>query len=644
MSLAIALLLASAPPSPPTISEEAVAYREELVRRAKSRRLHEARKWQLLLHYRGRLFGGKKSEADGQGFFADPKGKFDPEAELAATLEAFFEPTLDEFHPRCRFAARYKWLDAELDFDRTRMPEPACPGLEKYLRVMDPASATLIFASAYINAPPSMYGHTFLRIDRRTAPDVPLLSHILNYSANPYTSNPLFYTVLGLTGGFEGHFEGMPYYVKIREYSDLESRDLWEYELNLSPDQLDTMLRHTWELDHTHFNYYFFDENCSYHLLSLLEVADPSLHLTDAFPAWVIPTDTLQEVLQTEGLVRSREYRPSHATKMQARADRLTSEELSAVKKLVKEEGAARFAILDDRTPKRQAVILESAHDVFKYKKGFGEPQAPTPEVMQTAQLEKELLDRRSAIELRTTPTEVEPPAPPEAGHGSARVGTSGGITSNGDYAQEVEWRAAFHDFLDRQPGFVGNTQLEMLALALRVVPEQAGTSDLVVLERVDALNIMSVTPWNRFAKPLSWRVDVGYRRVDDIGPHTWSNTTFELRGGPGVAFETSLFEKEVFYLFVDPQFEAGPAFDGRQTAIRFSSHAALGLGVDFTDWWRLAAEARVGYVFTGDPLDVLWQVRGGMNFALGRNVALRIKGGYFRRAEEAHAGLLFYY
>lgn len=643
MSLWFALFLASAPPSPPAISKESAAYRVELVQQARARGLHEERMWQLLLHYKGRLFGGKKSEADGQAFFAAPNGKFDPEAELTATLEAFFEPTLDEFHPRCRFAARYKWLDAELEFDRARMPEPDCPGLEKYLRVMDPASATLIFASAYINAPPSMYGHTFLRIDRRTAPDVPLLSHILNYSANPYTSNPLFYTVLGLTGGFEGHFEGMPYYVKIREYSDLESRDLWEYELDLSPDQLDTMLRHTWELDHTHFNYYFFDENCSYHLLSLLEVADPTLHLTDAFPAWVIPTDTLQEVLQTKGLVRSRKYRPSHATKMRARTERLTNEELSAVQELVREEGELRFAVLDDRPPERQAVILESAHDVFKYKNGFGQPNELAPEPLRTAQREKELLDRRSALQLRTTPTKVEPPSPPEAGHGSARVGISGGITSDGDYAQEVEWRAAFHDFLDRQPGFVGNTRLEMLALALRVIPEQAGSSDLVVLERVDALNIMSVTPWSRFSKPLSWRVDVGYRRVDDIGPHTWNNTAFELRGGPGLAFETSVLKKEVVYLFTDLQFEAGPAFSSRRS-LRFSGDVALGLGLDLTDWWRLSAEARVGYVPVGDPLDVLWQVQGGTNFALGRNVAVRLEGGYFRRAEEAHAGLLLYY
>ncbi|MEM9115094.1 MAG: DUF4105 domain-containing protein [Myxococcota bacterium] len=644
MSLSLLLTLAAAPPTGPSISSASADYRDRLVQEAKARALHEERQWELLLHYRGRLFGGRKSEADGEGFFADPNGKFDPEAELAGTLEAFFESTPDEFHPQCRLAARYKWLNSVLRFDRSLMPQPYCQGLEKYLRVMDPDSATLIFASAYINAPPSMYGHTFLRINRRTAPNVPLLSHILNYSANPYTSNPLFYTVLGVTGGFKGHFEGMPYYMKIREYSDLESRDLWEYELDLDQDQLDTMLRHTWELDHTHFNYYFFDENCSYHLLSLLEVADPSLRLTDQFPAWVIPTDTLQAILQTEGLVRDRAYRPSHATKMATRADRLSGDELKAAKKMVQGEDESRFKALDGRAEDRQALILESAHDVFKYKNGFERAEGGDPELLAKARREAELLDRRSAIQITTEVTTVPEPRPPESGHGSARLGTSGGVTSDGDYVQEVEWRAAFHDFLDRQPGFVGNTELEMLAIALRVIPSQNESADVVILERVDALNILSATPWTRFAKPLSWRVNVGYRRVDDLGTHRWNNTAFELHGGPGLAFQSALFKKEVIYLFLDPQFEAGPAFDSRQTAIRFSGDAALGLGIDFTDWWRLAAEARVGYVLTGDPLDVLWQVRGGMNFALGRNFALRLRGGYFRRAEEAHAGLLFYY
>jgi hypothetical protein len=624
------------------------SYLDELVHEAQQRRLHEERQWQLLLHYRGRWFGGRKSQADGLAFFAHPDGKFDPAGELVATLEAFFEPTLDDEHPQCRFAARYRWLGRQLRFDPDRLPEAPCPDLQKYLRVMDPASVSLIFASAYINAPPSMYGHTFLRVDRRTAPDVVILSHILNYSASPWTKNPLLYTVLGIFGGFEGYFQGMPYYMKLREYTDLESRDLWEYELTLTPDEIDLMLRHTWELDRTYFAYYFFDENCSYHLLSLLEVARPELDLTSQFPGWVIPTDTLKAVLQTEGLVRGRTFRPSHARKMRARAQRLATDESNAARRIADEPEPVRFAVLEGRSDDRRALILESAHDLFKYRTGFEQNtermQVDREAVLELASRESEILERRSQLGIQTVEAPVSAPAPPEAGHGSSRFGTAGGVENNGRYFQEIEWRAAFHDFLDRPTGFVDNTELEMLAIAIRVLPAQSGTEDVVVLERFDALNIMSVSPWTRWTRPISWRASVGYGRVDDIGCHRWECTAFELHGGPGLAFASRLLKGEVLYVFSDLQFEAGPAFSDRN-AIRFGADLALGLGIDVTRWWRFAAEGRIGYHPIGDLRDApLWQVKGSMNFSLARNFALRLSGGEFRRAREASGGLLVYF
>ena len=69
-----------------------------------------------------------------------------------------------------------------------------------------------------------------------------------------------------------------------------EHRDLWEYRLTLTPAELDRLVRHLWELLPTYYDYYFFDENCSYHLLALLEVARPGLRLTDRFHAWTIPS------------------------------------------------------------------------------------------------------------------------------------------------------------------------------------------------------------------------------------------------------------------------------------------------------------------------------------------------------------------
>ena len=73
------------------------------------------------------------------------------------------------------------------------------------------------------------------------------------------TDNPIVYSILGTMGGFKGSLVSLPYYYKIREYNDHESRDLWSYELNLSYEEIEVIIDHLWELGQTVFDYYYFD-------------------------------------------------------------------------------------------------------------------------------------------------------------------------------------------------------------------------------------------------------------------------------------------------------------------------------------------------------------------------------------------------
>jgi hypothetical protein len=129
-----------------------------------------------------------------------------------------------------------------------------------------------------------MYGHTLLRVDAKDQDEkTRLLAYAINYAANTNETNGVAFAINGLFGGYPGTFSMMPYYLKVREYSDMENRDVWEYELNLSPDVVDRVLMHVWELGPIYFDYYFFDENCSYYLLELLEAARPDMNLTGPF-------------------------------------------------------------------------------------------------------------------------------------------------------------------------------------------------------------------------------------------------------------------------------------------------------------------------------------------------------------------------
>ena len=82
---------------------------------------------------------------------------------------------------------------------------------------------------------------------------------------------------------FQGIFLHPPYYEKVTEYNNIDHRDIWEYDLNFSEHEVLRMVMHMWELKDIYSDYYFFDENCSYDLLYLLEAARPSLELTDEF-------------------------------------------------------------------------------------------------------------------------------------------------------------------------------------------------------------------------------------------------------------------------------------------------------------------------------------------------------------------------
>ena len=277
---------------------------EQAKHRASAAKLHTALAWRALMHYRPGSID-VVSLVDSESFFVDPNGKLDSRAELMATLEGIFRRPADNAedggHTQCRFPARTRWLLEALEIPTATAPQPACAAYKKWRGAMNPSRVVLVFASAFINAPPSMFGHTMLRVDNRDAPDDPLLATLINFAGYPHSDNPFAYAFDGLTGGFPGRFATGPYYVKVQEYTNIQARDLWEYELRLSDDQIERMLEHTWELLPAEFDYFFADENCAYHILALLDVADPSLGLMEEFGSVVIPVDTLRAVEPIQG-------------------------------------------------------------------------------------------------------------------------------------------------------------------------------------------------------------------------------------------------------------------------------------------------------------------------------------------------------
>ncbi|MBI1398218.1 MAG: DUF4105 domain-containing protein [Betaproteobacteria bacterium] len=505
----------------------ASGYADELVSRAERAGLAGDPQWLRLGHYRPTWWGGFRSEADDPGFFNSPRGKTDPRAELAATIRAFFSDTPEtdtQQNPQCRFVARYHWLKARLDFDPARLPERPCRRFLRWRGEIDPVSVTLVFPAAYINSPASMYGHTLLRFDGRAQTErTRLLDYAVNFAAHTGRDNGLAFAYKGLFGGYEGRFSLTPYYLKITEYSDLESRDIWEYRLALGPDEIERLLEHVWELGPTRFDYYFLDENCSYQLLWLLDVASPRLHLTDRFPLWVIPADTIRAVLDEPGLVTDIRFRPSRGTQFRYEAARATAADLSLARALAEGHVPVNEPALGLRAPDERARVLDLAFEYLDFRRLSGSARDEA-----TGSRLRELMLARARVDSPQSPPAPAPAVRPDQGHASARIGFGGGTTAGRGF-QELRFRGAYHDLLDPDPGYGRGAQIEFG----NIVARHENGEGAPFLERLTLIDVTSLAPHDTLSRGPSWRFHIGVDRSrarDSMRP-----LLYEVSGGAGL-------------------------------------------------------------------------------------------------------------
>ncbi|NQD95195.1 DUF4105 domain-containing protein, partial [Pseudomonas sp. CrR25] len=325
--------------------------------------------WIALGHYETGKLGGWRSYVDDPDFFLAANGDSDPLAELHATITALYQPpALGDRHPQCRYPARSRWLREQLQLHD--LPQPVCTEFATWFRDIAPHSSVLVFPAAYLNSPSSMFGHTLLRIDQADVDshNTALLSYALNFGAFiEGADNSLLYAWKGLMGGYPGLFALVPYRDKLAEYRHLENRDLWEYRLNLSAAETGRMVEHVWELKQIQFDYYFFDENCSYRLLELLEIARPGLELTEHFPLTAIPTDTVRAVMDA-GLVERIDYRPSRERELLARAEPLSPAEQAWVLSLAGSRNHLADTAYRQLPGERRALIQDAAFRLLRYQ------------------------------------------------------------------------------------------------------------------------------------------------------------------------------------------------------------------------------------------------------------------------------------
>lgn len=587
-------------------------YLAELIAAALSQNLHDRPEWRTLLHYQPRLrVLAPRSLADSPDFFFAPDGATNSRGELVATLTAFFSGPIEETdqrqHPQCRFVARYHWLKNALNFDPTRLPQQPCPRFEAWHRALDPRGVTLVFPAAYLNNPASMYGHTLLRVDQRGGSSQ-LLGHAINYAADTNETSGLVFAVRGLTGGYAGNFSVSPYYAKVGEYNDLENRDVWEYELTLNQEETDRLLMHAWELGGVRFDYYFLDENCSYHLLALLDTARPGLQLTDHFPLWVIPGDTVQAVVAQPGLVRQVSYRPARSTQIQHRLSQMPPALVRTAQGLATPGTPLDDPQLATLPADQQAQVLDLAFEYLEYRRLRGD----VPNAQAGPQLHR-LLVARSKIDAPDQPGVPMPTLRPEHGHGSSLISVGAG-SEDGRAYQVLRWRPAYHDLLDPEAGYLPGAQIEFMKFELR---RDNATED-VRLQQLTFASIVSLAPRDELLKPWSWRLDAGARRIDTVDGRQPLVAHLDL--GAGLAARSDGGTQG--YLMGEGSLLAAGALTENHA---LGAGASAGVLVDLSPRWRVHLRGRGLSYFSGERHDRL-EFMLDQRYTLSRDLALRLE------------------
>ena len=447
--------------------------------------------WKKLLVYEpsGLLGAEVESAVLTKEFFLAPDGRTNPEAELLATLQAFSQPVGSDpdSHAQCRFPARYQWLKSELGLTDESVTPVHCPEFFEWSEYGDAKSLSIIFASGYLGNPASYYGHTLLKLNSKDKDRTQLLDTSVNFGAIVEDGeDPVSYIFKGLFGGYKGGFSHAEYYFHNQNYGELELRDLWEYELDLTPEQVDFVLAHTWEVMGKEYQYFFLNKNCSFRLGELLEIID-GVKANPDNDFWVIPQSQILELdkatLNGKPLVKAITFQPSRQFRLYNRFRTLQDRHKSMVAQAIANPHILDTDIFQSERMDDRFSILDTLLDYYQF---IGQTASEDDEQAIELAYHNVLAHRYTLPPGGNNPAYEKPVSPDEGRDpGLIQLGPSYDDDLGGGMRLNV--RPAYYDSLDG-----GAEHAEFGELIMGQV-ELSMFDDKVILDGVDFISIQSL-------------------------------------------------------------------------------------------------------------------------------------------------------
>lgn len=453
--------------------------------------------WLRLMHYvpKGKGF---QSELNGKGFFLATDGRNNPLSELKANIDGFGQALSIgrlKLHPQCAFPERFRFLKEALNLSVAPIE---CPAFKEFLaQYHGPTGVTLVFSTAYPNNPASSFGHTFLKINSSRKNN--LIDMGVNFAAYvPPSVNMILFMYHGVVGGYPGMWSMEPYFKKVNEYVNAESRDLWEYELNFSPEETVRLLAHLWELEVTsHFDYYFFDKNCSYQILRAIEAIKLDWNVSEHV-IYVIPGESTKDLNELPGAVRNVTFRPSLFHQAHLHYDALDRTGRKQVRALLKGHLV--------ENPKVE--VLDTALLSFLYLKAQKKHKWNAADQARENQV-LELRAKNPTLSTQLQLPETLKENRPDLGHDAYSLHISGGYLDNEVHNPgamgRLKIRSAYHDLMASDVGFSRFSEIEFPWAEVEWHDQE------LRLEELGFLHSTSLFPITYSDRRASWRVKWGF-------------------------------------------------------------------------------------------------------------------------------------
>jgi len=370
-------------------------------------------------------------------------------------------------------------------------------------------SVSIYFATGYFGNPASFFGHPLLKFNSDGI-ESPLNDTSLNYGANtPENENPVLYVLKGLFGGYKASFSHLRFFHHNHNYIENDMRDLWEFKLNLKPDEIEYIVDHTWEILGQDHPYFFLLDNCAYRMGELLEeVFHKELLFRNRL--YVIPVDLFTNLaLETREdgspIVKEIKRTPSRYSRLSEKYNSLGPTQKKIVKDLIEN---TEFSNLDyqKQNAQEKVQIIDTLMDYFSFRQLKESNPQLYAEARSNTIKERFQIPEKANFSFYDRGLRAQSP---HLGVNTFNVKlTQGQSYFNGAF-QEINLRQALYDELNPSVGRPDNTSLVVFDTRLQVSAREIELRQLDIF-RISNLSVPETDLPGE--SKMSWKAQLGIK------------------------------------------------------------------------------------------------------------------------------------